>query len=48
VYGYQLDEAAAIAVRETRLRESEFDRIALVAFDQPVHEALTTCLSRPS
>ena len=48
VYGYPLDEAAAIAVRETRARESEFDRIALVAFDQDVHEALTTCLSRQS
>jgi len=48
VYGYPLDEAAAIAVRETRARESAFDRIALVAFDPNVHEALTTCLSRPS
>ena len=48
VYGYPLDEAAAIAVRETRARESEFDRLALVAFDPDVHEALTTCLSRQS
>ena len=48
VYGYPLDEAAAIAVRETRARESEFDRIELVAFDPDVHEALTTCLSRQS
>ena len=48
VYGYPLDEAAAIAIRETRARESEFDRIALVAFDGDVHEALTTCLSQPS
>ncbi|HYS26146.1 MAG TPA: O-acetyl-ADP-ribose deacetylase [Vicinamibacterales bacterium] len=48
VYGYPLDEAAAIAVRETRARESEFDRITLVAFDPEVHETLTACLSRPS
>jgi len=33
VYGYPLDEAAAIAVRETRVAEGEFDRILLVAFD---------------
>ena len=45
VYGYPVDEAAAIAVRETRLRENDFDRIALVAFDRDVHDALTTCLS---
>ena len=48
VYGYPLDEAAAIAVRETGARESEFDRICLVAFDLDVHEALTTCLSQRS
>jgi O-acetyl-ADP-ribose deacetylase (regulator of RNase III) len=48
VYGYPLDEAAAIAVRETRACEHAFDRISLVAFDPDVHEALTTCLSRPS
>jgi O-acetyl-ADP-ribose deacetylase (regulator of RNase III) len=48
VYGYPLDEAAAIAVRETRAREGEFDRISLVAFDPDVHEALTTCLSERS
>ena len=48
VYGYPLDAAAAVAVRESRARESEFDRICLVAFDPDVHEALTTCLSQPS
>ena len=48
VYGYPLDAAAAIAVRETRAREREFDRIALVAFDAAAHEALTTCLSQRS
>jgi O-acetyl-ADP-ribose deacetylase (regulator of RNase III) len=48
VYGYPLDQAAAIAVHETRARESDFDRIALVAFDAGAREALTACLSRPS
>jgi len=40
IYGYPLDEAAAIAVRETRSRERDFDRIALVAFDGGVYDAL--------
>jgi O-acetyl-ADP-ribose deacetylase (regulator of RNase III) len=41
VYGYPLDEAAAIAVRETHARETDFDRIVLVAFDAEVHGAVT-------
>ena len=40
VYGYPLDQAAAIAVRETRAAEAEFDRILLVAFDRGVFETL--------
>ena len=40
VYGYPLDEAAAIAVREIHARKSEFDRIMLVAFEPDVYEAL--------
>jgi O-acetyl-ADP-ribose deacetylase (regulator of RNase III) len=32
VYGYPLDQAAAIAVRETRAAEEEYDCILLVAF----------------
>ena len=48
VYGYPLDEAAAIAVRETRARDADFDRIVLVALERDVHDALTTCLSQPS
>ncbi len=40
VYGYPLDEAAAIAVRETREQEAEFDRIVLVAFDDEIHAML--------
>jgi len=45
VYGYPLDEAAEIAVREVRLREKEFDRIALVAFDLEVHDAISDALA---
>jgi len=44
VYGYPLDEAAEIAVREVRLREKEFGRIALVAFDFDVHSAIKDAL----
>ena len=40
VYGYPLEAAAAIAVRETRARQTEFDQIVLVAFDGEVHRAL--------
>ena len=47
IFGYPLDEAAAIAVRETRAGEADFDHIALVAFDLDVHDVLTTCLSQP-
>jgi O-acetyl-ADP-ribose deacetylase (regulator of RNase III) len=39
-YGYPLDDAASIAVRETRARESQFDRIVLVARDRDVHDVL--------
>ena len=46
VYGYPLDEAAAIAVRETRAAEAEFDRILLVAFGHDVNAALTACLAQ--
>jgi O-acetyl-ADP-ribose deacetylase (regulator of RNase III) len=47
VYGYPLEEAAAVAVRETRARETDFDRILLVALESDVHDVLTTCLSQP-
>jgi O-acetyl-ADP-ribose deacetylase (regulator of RNase III) len=40
VYGYPLDQAAAIAVREARAAEAEFDRILLVAFDARTFEIL--------
>ena len=41
VYGYPIDEAAAIAVRETRERAGHFERILLVAFDREIHATLT-------
>lgn len=41
VYGYPIDEAAAIALRETRANERHFERILLVAFDGDVHDALS-------
>jgi len=40
VYGYPLDEAAAIAVRETSAHLADFDRLVLVAFDKAVYEEL--------
>ena len=48
VYGYPLDEAVAIAVRETREAEAEFDRIVLAAFGNDVNAALIACLSQHS
>jgi len=42
VYGYPLDQAAAVAVRETRATMNDFDRIVLVAFDAAVHTVLLT------
>ena len=44
VYGYPLDQAAAIAIREARARETDFDRIVLVAFDAGVYDALERAL----
>jgi O-acetyl-ADP-ribose deacetylase (regulator of RNase III) len=43
-YGYPLEEAAAIAVRETRAREPHFERLALVARDRDVHDVLVRAL----
>ncbi len=40
VYGYPLDEAAVIAVRETSAHLAHFDRIVLVAFDEAVYDEL--------
>jgi len=39
-YGYPLDEAAAIAVKETSANLANFDRLVLVAFDKAVYEEL--------
>ena len=46
IYGYPLDDAAEIAVRETRAAEAQFDRILLVAFGADVHRALEQSLRR--
>ena len=40
VYGYPLEQAGAIAVREARAHEAQFDRIVLAAFDLGVFEIL--------
>ena len=52
VYGYPLDEAAAIAVRETRARESEFDRSRSCLRSRrprrPHHMPVTTVLTTRS
>ncbi len=39
-YGYPLDEAAVIALRETSAHVTDFDRLMLVAFDKAVYEEL--------
>jgi len=39
-YGYPVDEAAAIALRETGARVTDFDRLMIVAFDEVVYEEL--------
>ena len=47
VYGYPIDDAAAIAVREVRafLDAHELpERVTLVAFDEVIYQALTTKL----
>jgi len=41
VYGYPLDEAAAIAVRETSANLASFDRLVLVAFDEAAYVELS-------
>jgi O-acetyl-ADP-ribose deacetylase (regulator of RNase III) len=40
IYGYPIEQAAAIAVGETRAAECEFERILLVAFDDEFFEIL--------
>ena len=44
VYGYPLDDAAAIAVREVSAFSNRFDRIILVAFGSDVYAALERAL----
>jgi O-acetyl-ADP-ribose deacetylase (regulator of RNase III) len=48
VYGYPLDQAAGVAVREVRAFQSQQgtpDRVLLVAFDSATHAALTGALA---
>ena len=44
VYGYPIDEAPKIAVREVKQFAERFDRIMLVAFDAAVYDALQRAL----
>ena len=44
VYGYPLDDAAAIAVREVSAFSNRFDRIILVAFGSDVYASLERAL----
>jgi O-acetyl-ADP-ribose deacetylase len=44
VYGYPLDDAAAIAVREVSAFSDRFDRIILIAFGSDVYGALERAL----
>ncbi len=49
VYGYPIDEAAAIAVRTVReelVRNRAIDRVIFVAFGEDVHHAINTALTR--
>jgi O-acetyl-ADP-ribose deacetylase (regulator of RNase III) len=49
IYGYPIDEAATIAVREVRAFLDGYDlpeRVLLVAFDQEIYETLATKLTK--
>lgn len=49
IYGYPIDEAARIAVREVRAFLDEHDlpkRVALVAFDEDMYQVLTTKITK--
>ena len=48
VYGYPIDQAAAIAVREVTAFSNQFDRIILVAFDADVYASLERALRSSS
>ena len=41
VYGYPVEDAAAIAVRAARMNEAHFERILLVAFDRDIYDVLS-------
>ena len=44
VFGYPIDEAATIAVREVNAFEAKFDRILLIAFGADIYDALERTL----
>jgi O-acetyl-ADP-ribose deacetylase (regulator of RNase III) len=49
VYGYPVDAAATIAVREVRACLDAYDlpeRVVLVAFDREIHKTLSTKLTK--
>ena len=49
IYGYPIEDAATIAVREVRAFLDGFDvpqRVALVAFEHGMYEVLTTKLTK--
>ena len=51
IYGYPIDEAAAIAVRELRAFLDEGTRpksVLLVAYDPEIYESLTTKITKPT
>lgn len=48
IYGYPIDAAAAIAVREVTARDADFQRILLVAFGADVYDALERTLREAS
>jgi len=41
VYGYPVEDAAAIAVRAVRVNEAHFERILLVAFERDIYDVLS-------
>ncbi len=44
IYGWPLDDAAAVAVRTVRSADTRVERVLLVAFGEQAHRALTAAL----
>ena len=47
VYGFPAEHAARIAINTIRATPTSVERIVLVAFDRPGHDALAAALSQP-